>query len=80
MILKKKKLIKMKPVKNRHQLELRRQQLKFEEKLHEKEISLISANIIDNLTDRLSLVAFDFGSRLVFQLIKNRKKRQSSKD
>lgn len=67
----------MKAVKNLRELQLLKQKLEYQERLYEKEITGSVADIVDNLTDKLRDVAFQFGSHLVLRLIRSRGRKSS---
>lgn len=67
----------MRKVRNMRELKLVKQKLKIKQMLYEKDLSGSSWAIMDNLSDRLRDLAFDFGSRLVSQLISGFRKRRS---
>ncbi len=61
------------------ELEFMQEKLKFHEKLAEKELVSSSANVLDNLTDKVKDLAFDMGTNLTMQIISSiRKKRKSA--
>lgn len=64
----------MKALKNMRELELMKQKLEYQERLFEKEITGSTADILDNLTDKLRDLAFQFGSHLILQLIHRKRK------
>lgn len=64
----------MKALKNMRELKLMKQRLEYQERLYEKEITGSTADILDNLTDKLRDFAFQFGSHLVLQLIHRKRK------
>lgn len=51
------------------ELGLLRQKLRYQEQLYEKEMTASTADIVENLHEKLRDLAFDFGTRLVTQLI-----------
>ncbi len=63
----------MKAIKNMRELNLMKQKLEYQEKLYEKELTASTADVIDNLADKLRDVAFDLGSRLILRLLKLRR-------
>ncbi len=67
----------MKAVKNMRELQLLKQKLEYQERLYEKEITGSTADIVDNLIDKLRDLAFQFGSHLVLRLIHSRRKKSS---
>jgi hypothetical protein len=66
----------MKAPKNMRELHLMKQRLGYQERLYEKEISGSTADIVDNLTDKLRDLVFQFGSHLILQLIYGKNKKQ----
>jgi hypothetical protein len=72
----KKNKIRMKAPKNMRELHLMKQRLGYQERLYEKEISGSTADIVDNLTDKLRDLVFQFGSHLILQLIYGKNKKQ----
>ncbi|RIH63397.1 hypothetical protein D1164_19905 [Mariniphaga sediminis] len=70
----------MKTIKNMRELRLVRQKLEFQEQLYEKELAESTADIIDNLTDKLRDTAFDVGSRLLLRLIHSRRKHHTPEE
>ena len=78
--------MKMKPkkssmgkIKNMKELELMRDKLKFQEKFIEKELIKSSANVLDNLSNKIKDLAFDFGTNLTSQIITFFRTRKSAK-
>ncbi len=65
----------MKAMKNMRELQLLKQKLEYQEKLYEKEITGSTADIVENLTDKLRDLAFQFGSHLILQLIHGKSKK-----
>jgi len=70
----------MKAIKNMRELNLMREKLKYKQLLYEKEMVGNSAEIIDNVTDKLKEAAFDLGTRLIFLLISPSKKKRAAED
>ncbi|QGY42300.1 hypothetical protein GM418_01090 [Maribellus comscasis] len=70
----------MKRIKNMRELVLMQEKLKFQEKFVEKELVESSANILDNLSDKIKDLAYDLGTNLTMQIISSFRKRKSSKD
>ena len=68
----------MKPVRNMRELRLMKQKLEYQEKLYEKEIEESTADIINNLTDKLRDMAFEIGVRLVLRFMRESVKRHPS--
>jgi hypothetical protein len=66
--------MKKKMVRNMRELTLMKQKLNYQQKLYEKEINASTADLIDNLTDKLKEAAFDIASRLLIQIIKSKRK------
>lgn len=62
------------------ELNLMREKLKYKQLLYEKEMVGNSAEIIDNVTDKLKESAFDLGTRLLFLLISPSKKKRAAED
>lgn len=52
-----------------------KQKLEYQEKLYEKEIVGSTADIVDNLTDKIRDWAFQFGTHLILQLIHGKKRK-----
>jgi len=77
-----KKKIRMKTgtVRNMRELRLMKQKLNYQQKLYEKEINSSTADLIDNLTDKMKEAAFDLASRLLFQIIKSKRKKKHTED
>jgi hypothetical protein len=67
----------MKTIRNLHELKMMKQKLKFQEMLHERELSGTTAAIVENFTDKLRELAFDLGSRMVNQFISGFTKKRS---
>ncbi|WP_319501111.1 hypothetical protein [uncultured Draconibacterium sp.] len=65
----------MKQVKNMRELELMKENLEYRQKLNEKQLLGSSVGIINNFTDGLKDWAFEFGTHLFLDLIRNRKNR-----
>lgn len=59
----------MSAIKNRRELRLMKQKLQIKEKLYEKELVGSTADVLDNLTDKLRDLTFEFGMRLATQLV-----------
>ncbi len=74
----KKHKVRMKTVRSMRELRLLRQKLEYQEKLYEKEITECTADIIDNLTDKLRDLAFSFGTHLVLQFLHRRRKHKAA--
>lgn len=66
-------------INNMRELELMRDKLKFQEKFVEKELIKSSANVLNNLTDKIKDLAFDLGTNLTSQIIDFFRKRKSAK-
>jgi hypothetical protein len=64
----------MKALRNMRELQLMKQKLEYQERLYEKEIARSTADIVDNLTDKLRDLAFQFGTHLVLRLIHRKRK------
>ncbi|SHF02219.1 hypothetical protein SAMN05444274_103278 [Mariniphaga anaerophila] len=64
----------MKALKSMGELQLMKQKLEYQKKLHEKEITGSVADVVENLTDRLRDTLFQFGSHLVFQFFSKKQK------
>jgi hypothetical protein len=69
----------MKAIKNMRELDLMREKLEYQELFYEKELVGNSAEIIDNVTDKLKDAAFDLGTKLLFQLVSPSKKKRKAK-
>jgi hypothetical protein len=63
-------------IKNMQQLKLKKQQLEFQSKFYEKELVSSAAGILDNFTDKLRSLTFDFGYRLITHFIFSRRKKR----
>lgn len=59
----------MKTVRNLNELKLVKQNLKFREMLYERDLAGATTAIVDNLTDKLRDLAFDFGMKIITHLI-----------
>jgi hypothetical protein len=70
----------MKAIKNMRELDLMKEKLEYQELFYEKELVGNSAEIIDNVTDKLKDAAVDFATRLLLQIILPSKKNQTGKD
>jgi len=73
----------MKAIKNMRELDLMREKLKYKVLFYEKELVGNSADLVENVTDKLKDAAFDFGFRLMWQLIsplKKKKKKRSAEE
>jgi hypothetical protein len=70
---------KMRAIKNMRELRLMRQKLRVKEKLYEKELVGSTADVAENLTDKLRVLTFEFGMGLATKLITNiwRRKRKN---
>jgi len=77
-----KKKVKMKPVRNMRELGMLKKQLKYQEELYEKQIVGSTADIVENLTDKLRDIAMDMGTRIIVDLITGRRhhKRRHKKE
>ncbi|MFO8068067.1 MAG: hypothetical protein R6U11_10845 [Bacteroidales bacterium] len=60
----------MKTIRNMRELQLVKQKLEYQEKLCEKEMAASTADIVDNMADKLKDVAFDLGTRLILRFFK----------
>lgn len=67
------KIDKMKTISTLQELRLVKQKLEYQEKLLEKDVAGASADIVDNLTDKLKEFVFNVGSKLIVQLFKSGK-------
>jgi hypothetical protein len=65
----------MKALKNMRELQLMKQKLEYQERLYEKEIAGSADDIVDNLTDKLRDLAFQFGAHLILRLIHGKRKK-----
>ncbi len=68
----------MKAIRNMRELYLMKEKLEYQEKLYEKEIASSTADIIDNLTDKLRDMAFELGARLMLKLITRDRKHEKN--
>jgi hypothetical protein len=77
-----KKKVKMKAVRNMRELSMLKKQLKYQEELYEKQIVGSTADIVENLTDKLRDIAMDMGTRVIVDLITGRRhyKRRHKKE
>lgn len=59
-----------------------KQQLQYQEELYEKQIAGSTADIVENLTDKLRDIAMDMGTRIIVDLITGRRhhKRRHKKE
>ena len=62
------------------ELDLIKEKLTYKQLLYEKELVGNSAEIIDNVTDKLKETAFELGTRLLFLLISPSKKNRTAED
>ena len=69
----------MKTIRNMRELKLVKKQIQYKEKLYEKEIVGSSADVFENLSEKLRDVAFEFGMRLATQLITGRWRKKHKK-
>lgn len=67
----------MKSVKNMRELALVKKNLRFQEMLYERELSTSSTKIINNLGDSLKDFAFEWGTKMILLLFKNRKEKNN---
>ena len=72
--------MKMKGIKNMRELDLMREKLEYKQLFYEKEMVGNSAEIIDNVTDKLKDAAFNIGTRLLLMLISPSKKNRTGKE
>jgi len=73
----------MSAIKNMRELRLMKQKLQIKEELYEKELVGSTAEVLDNLTDKLRDLAFEFGMRLTTQLVTSilhRKRKRKAKE
>ena len=72
----------MKTVRNMRELGMLKKQLKYQEELYEKQIVGSTADIVENLTDKLRDIAMDMGTRVIVDLITGRRhhKRRHKKE
>lgn len=56
------------------ELSLYKENLKYKEKLYERELAGISADVIDHFTDKVKDLAFDLGAKLVSQFFNKKTK------
>lgn len=73
----------MSAIKNMRELSLMKQKLQIKEELYEKELVGSTAEVLDNLTDKLRDLAFEFGMRLTTQLVTSilrRKRKRKAKE
>lgn len=70
----------MKAIKNMRELDLIKGKLVYKQLFYEKEMVGNSAEIIDNVTDKLKETAFELGTRLLFLLISPSKKNRKAED
>lgn len=72
----------MKAVRNMRELSMLKKQLKYQEELYEKQIAGSTADIVENLTDKLRDIAMDMGTRIIVDLITGRRhhKRRHKKE
>lgn len=74
----------MAAIKNMRELSLMKQKLQIKEKLYEKELVGSTADVLDNLTDKIKDLAFEFGMRLTTELVtslwRRKRKRKKEKD
>lgn len=77
-----KKKVKMKAVRNMRELSMLKKQLKYQEELYEKQIVGSTADIVENLTDKLRDIAMEMGTRIIIDLITGRRhhKRRQKKE
>ena len=66
--------MKMKRIRNQRELQMLKYKLKYEEKILQRDLSVVSADVLAGLNGKLQGVAFDIGSRLVFYLISSLRK------
>jgi len=60
------------------ELELMKDKLKFKEELVEKELINSSANVLDNLTDKVKDLAFDLGTHFAMQIVSFFRRKKSA--
>lgn len=65
---------KLTKIKSIRELSLYRQNLEYQEKILEQKVAGISANIVDNFTDKLRDFTFNIATRLITQFFTKRKK------
>lgn len=65
---------KLNKIKSIRELSLYRQNLEYQEKILEQKVAGISANIVDNFTDKLRDFTFNLTTRLITQFFSKRKK------
>ncbi len=68
----------MKKIKNMTELRLFKQKLKYREMLLEKELINSTAGLTEHFTNSLKNFAFDFGSRIVLSLFRDKQQKKKS--
>ena len=63
----------MKSIKNMRELELLKKNIKYQQMLHEKELTTSSVKILNNFGDRLKDFAFELGAKMVLSMFKKGK-------
>jgi hypothetical protein len=73
----------MKKIRNKRDLQMLRHKLRYKEKILEKEISDVSAELISDLNWNAKSLTFEMGSRLIvflIQTLKKSKKRSKNRE
>ncbi len=68
----------MKRIKNMTELRLFRQKLRYQEILIEKDLANSTAGLTRHFTNGLKDFAFDFGSRIILSLFRDKKQKKKS--
>ena len=68
----------MRKIKNMTELRLYKQKLKYQEMLLEKDLINTTAGLTEHFTNGLKDFAFDFGSRIILSLFRDKKKKKKS--
>lgn len=70
----------MRTIRNKRELEMLKHKLKYEEKILQKDVSSVSADLITDLNWKVRGLTFDLGSKLVLLLIQQLRKSKKSKE
>lgn len=70
----------MRTIRNKRELQMLRHKLKYEEKILQKDISGVSADLLTDLNWKVRGLTFDLGSKLVLLLIQSMRKSKKSRE
>jgi cell division protein FtsI/penicillin-binding protein 2 len=71
----KKRRIKIKVIKNIHELQLIKQKLEMQDIIYEKEVAEVFTDMMDNFINKLKGYTFDMAYRLIYRIFIERQKK-----